>query len=155
MTESGNARTPTVEERLRRFLLIVAALIFVGTVAELWLTEHTEGFVQWLPFGLCALGAGATLAARYAPRRGVLLTLRGVMVLIALGGGFGFYEHLAHNLAFEQEIRPNAAFIEAFGEALYGASPLLAPDILVLAAILALAATYEHPALERGVKRET
>jgi hypothetical protein len=73
------------------------------------------------------------------------------MLLVGLGSLFGLYEHIEHNLAFELEIRPTAAVNDVFMEALKGASPLLAPGILGLAALIALAATYYHPAL---VKRE-
>jgi hypothetical protein len=139
----------TVEERLRRFLLTTAAVIFAGTVVELWFAEHVESTVQLVPFGLCALGTAAAVAALAAPRRRVLLLVRGVMAAVALGSLYGWYAHLAHNLAFEQEIRPNAPFSAVFWEALSGASPLLAPGILALAAALALASTYGHPALQR------
>lgn len=57
-------------------------------------------------------------------------------------------EHIEHNLAFELEIRPNATTGDVFFEALSGANPLLAPGILGLAAIVALAATYYHPQLD-------
>ena len=59
------------------------------------------------------------------------------------------YEHIEHNLAFELEIRPNASASDVWLDALKGASPLLAPGVLGLAASLALAATYQHPALAR------
>jgi hypothetical protein len=137
----------TVEERLRRFLLAAAALVFAATPVELWFAEHTESEVQLVPFILCGLGLAAVAAALTAPRRGVLLGLRAVMAVMVLGGGFGGYEHLTHNLAFEREIRPSAPAAAVFWDALSGASPLLAPGILALAAALALAATYRHPAL--------
>ena len=68
-----------------------------------------------------------------------------VMVLNVLGSALGIYEHIENNLGFELEIRPNAAVVDVFIEALHGASPLLAPGILALAGLLALAATYYHP----------
>lgn len=139
-----------VEARLRRFLLTAAALVFATTVLELWFVEHAESAVQIIPFVLCGLGLLAVAAAWYTPRRGVLLGLRAVMVLVALGSLFGWYEHLAHNIAFELEIHPNATTGDVFWEALSGASPLLAPGILMLAAFLAVAATYAHPALSRA-----
>ena len=69
------------------------------------------------------------------------------MGLITLGSCFGIFEHIENNLAFALEIRPNAVVSDVFFEALRGASLLLAPGILTLGAILALAATYYHPAL--------
>ncbi len=51
------------------------------------------------------------------------------------------------NLSFEQEVRPNAEMGDMVMNALKGASPLLAPGALVFAGLLAIAATYYHPAL--------
>lgn len=144
----------TVEEEYRLFLLILAGLLFVGTVVELWFEEHVEGTVQVVPFVLCGLGLCAVAAVLFRPRRRGLLVLRAVMAVVALGAVYGLYEHLAHNFAFELEIRPQAGWGDVFWEALSGASPLLAPGILALAALLAAAATYHHPALtERDSRR--
>lgn len=136
-----------VAQQYRVFLLGLAAFIFAGTALELWLVEHAESAVQLVPFALCGLGLGSAGAALFVPRRGVLLTLRTVMGIVALGSLFGVYEHAWHNLAFELDIRPGAAVRDVLWEALSGASPLMAPGILALAAVLAAAATYQHPAL--------
>ena len=136
-----------VEQRLRWFLLSLAGFVFLGTVVELWLEEHTESATQFIPFVLCGLGFLAVVAALINPNRVTLLALRGVMGLVALGGLFGVYEHLEHNLAFELEIRPTATVTAVLLDALKGASPMLAPGILALTALIAIAATYYHPAL--------
>lgn len=143
-----------VVQRYRTFLLGLAACIFVGTAIELWLVEHLESFVQVIPLVLCGLGLGSAVAALYAPRRSVLLALRAVMLGIALGSAYGVYEHVWHNFAFELDIRPGAAVGDVFWQALSGASPLMAPGILALAALLAAAATYAHPALARSNAQE-
>jgi hypothetical protein len=134
--------------RLRQFLLVVSALLCVGTLVELWLTNHMETFVQLIPFALCGLGLAAVVAALLSPRRAALLALRALMVLVALGGFFGVYRHLAGNLEFHRELHPNASTGELLSGALGGANPLLAPGILALTAALAIAATYYHPALQ-------
>ncbi len=136
--------------RLRRFLLITSALLFAGTLGELWLINHTEGPVQFIPFVLCGLGLLVLLVVRLRPRRATMLGLRAVMALVMLGSLFGVYLHIESNLAFLREITPNAPTREAVFGALGGANPLLAPGILALAAMLALAATYYHPALRKG-----
>jgi hypothetical protein len=69
------------------------------------------------------------------------------MVAILLGSLFGIYEHVSNNLAFELEIYPNEAVTDALLHAFGGANPLLAPGVLGLAALLAIAATYYHSAL--------
>jgi hypothetical protein len=139
----------TIEQRLRTFLLIISAWLCVGTVVELLLAKHTEELVQFVPFVLCGLGLIVILAALLRPCRTTLLALRGVMALLIVGSLFGIYEHIEGNLAFELEIRPSAALADVWLKALQGAAPLLAPGILALAAALAIAATYYHPALRR------
>ncbi len=139
--------SPTAEEQLRRFLLVVAGLVFTATTAELALVEHDESFVQLVPYILCGIGIVAVAALVWRPKRGVLLASRVVLAVVALGSIYGWYEHVAHNLAFELEIRPNATTGDVIWDALGGASPLLAPGILALGSALAYAATFRHPAL--------
>jgi hypothetical protein len=141
--------TIIVERRLRIFLLGIAGCICAGTIVELLLAEHTETAVQLVPFALCGLGLLAVAAALVRPQRATLIALRVVMPLLILGSLLGVYEHIEHNLAFELEIRPGATASDVWLDALKGASPLLAPGVLALAASLALAATYAHPALAR------
>lgn len=140
--------------RLRQFLLIVSALLFAGTLVELWLTNHMETFVQLIPFILCGLGFVVVIAAMLRPRRAALLGLRACMGLVALGGLFGVYQHLDHNLGFHRELHPNASTGDLIMGALGGANPLLAPGILALTAALAIAATYYHPALRVKEREE-
>jgi len=142
--------------RLRQFLLVMSALLFVGTLVELWLTDHSETFVQLIPFALCGLGLVAVILALLSPRRIALLSLRAVMALVALGSFFGVYQHLSNNLGFQRELHPNASTGDLLMGTFGGANPLLAPGILALTATLAIAATYYHPSLrakERGEDR--
>ena len=134
--------------RLRRFLLVIAGLLLAGTVLELWVINHTEEPIQWLPFILCGIGLVAVGAALLRPQRRVLLGLRWLMGAVTLGSVFGVIEHIESNLGFVLEIHPNATTEQILTGALGGASPLLAPGMLALAAILAIAATYYHPALK-------
>lgn len=141
---------PTVEDRLRHFLLVLAALVFVTTIGELALVGHDESFVQVVPYILGGMGLLAVLAILWRPVRGVLLAGRGVLVIVALGSVYGWYEHVAHNLAFELEIRPGSTTSDVLWEALSGASPLLAPGILALGAVMAIVGTYRHPVLVKS-----
>lgn len=135
------------EHQLRKFLLGTTGAIFVGTVIELVLVEHTADTVQWIPFILSGLGLFTVLAAWMAPFRGMILTLRGVMVVMVGGGFYGIYEHFQSNLAFAMEINPGIETTQAIIEALYGANPMMAPGIFCLAGLLGLFATYRHPAV--------
>ena len=136
----------SVEDTFRHFLLIVSGAIALGTIVELWLTEHTEEPIQYLPFVICVLALLSILAVALRPSRPTILTLRGIMGLSAAVSFFGAFEHFTANYGFAQEIQPNAAMPQLIWSALHGASPLLAPGILGLMAILAIAATYAHPA---------
>lgn len=136
--------------RLRRFLLALSILLLGGTVVELLLVNHKENAVQIIPFVLCGLGAIAAFIVLIRPRRATVLSLRLCTTLVICGSVFGIYEHLANNVSFQREIKPNAPMSDVFMSAIAGGNPLLAPGTLAVAAILALAATYYHPALERS-----
>jgi hypothetical protein len=135
--------------RLRTFLLGLAAFMAAGTIIELVLTEHWDGPPQILPFVLCGLSFFTIVAVLIRPRRGTLRLMRWIVGITFVGSLFGIFEHIEHNFGFALEIQPNAAVSEIFWEALGGANPLLAPGILALMALLALAASYYHPALCR------
>jgi hypothetical protein len=139
--------TTTVEQRLRTFLLWLAGSMCVGTIIELFLAKHYEDPLQLIPFALCGVGLIAVVAALRRPQRVRLLALRGVMSLLLLGSLLGVYEHLVNNFAFELDMRPSAVWSDVWFQALRGAAPLLAPGILAVAAVVAIAATYAHPAL--------
>lgn len=140
----------TVESGYRRFLLILPIFIFIGTIVELWLQDHDQEPLQYIPFILCGVGLAAVLAALRFPNRRVLLALRVIMVIVALGSLLGVTLHLRGNFAFQLDIRPNASPGDVVMEALKGQDPLTAPGVLAIAAVLALAATYKHPALRRS-----
>ena len=131
----------TTETTLRRAMLAVAALMAAGTLGELVLTEHTGGAVQWVPFVLLVTMAAAIAAAALAPGRSTRLALRIVSGLLVVGSAFGVWEHLEHNYAFEAEIRPDSPGSTLVFEAIFGASPLLAPGVVGVIGLLAAAAT--------------
>ena len=139
-----------VLSRLRRFLLVTSALLFVGALAELWLVGHAESATQLIPFVLCGLGLVFSLAALVRPGRAALLALRACLALVALGSLYGVYEHVVENVEFQREIMPGSTTGELVSAGLGGANPLLAPGVLALAAALGMAATYYHPALRKG-----
>ncbi len=137
----------TILFRLRLFLLLLAGFLFVGTLAELVFLNHTAQPVQFMPFVLCVIGIVAVAAAVLRPQRNVLLSLRVIMVIVAVGGAFGAMLHLVNNVSFKLEISPNASVLDLVTAAVAGGNPLLAPGILTIGALLALAATYYHGAL--------
>ena len=134
--------------RLRSFLLLTVASLCVLTMVELWLDGHTVD-LQVIPFVLCSLGLLAVAAFWFRPGRGTLLTLRAALLPLPGGSLLGMYLHVSGNLAFALEIRPNASLGDVWYEGLTGGSPPLAPGMLALAAALAAAATWRHPAAAR------
>jgi len=140
-------RNDVVLQRLRTFLLLLAAGMSLGAIVELWAANHTEEPLQWVPFVLCGLSIVVILAALLRPQRAVLITLRVVMVLMIAGSVLGIYEHVEGNIEFAQEIHPNLNASALLLEGLTGGNPLLAPGTLAVAALIALTATYYHPAL--------
>lgn len=133
--------------RLRRFLLAFAVLLFGGAVAELWLVKHTGEALQLVAFALCALGAAGALVVLLRARRATVWLLRACAVVVFCGTLLGVYLHVAGNVEFQREIDPDTPAADLWRGALRGGNPLLAPGILSVAALLALAATYRHPAL--------
>lgn len=93
------------EGRLRQFMLLVAASIFVAVPVELVLEEHTKEPLQLIPFVLCGVGLLTVVAALLRPQRTTLFALRVAMLLVALGGVLGIALHLWNNFEFERETR--------------------------------------------------
>lgn len=137
----------TTEAALRRFLLVGVVVGCVGVAAELVLIGHTGSKVQWIPLVLAAAGIAGSAALTFAPGRKAVWLLRSVGLVLAAGALFGIYEHMAHNYAFEVEIRPGGSGPELLYHAVTGASPLLAPGAFLLVALLAFGATWRHPSV--------
>jgi hypothetical protein len=135
--------------RLRQFLFGLAITMCIGVIAELWLTEHYQDPMQWVPLVLCGLGVIGLLLAWFKPNRQTLRALRVFMLIVALGGLLGVYEHLERNLEFAREVKAAFANAQPLWAALTGANPPLAPGALVITALVAVAGTYAHPGLNQ------
>ncbi len=137
----------TTLTRLRQFLLIISAGVFVMTVTELFFLAHWTETIQLLPFVLSFAGLITLALAYFQTGRTTLRLLRWTMIIIALCSFIGFYEHMSNNYEFQREIQPNATTSEYILATLEGANPVLAPGILTLGAVIGLAATYQHQLL--------
>jgi hypothetical protein len=133
-----------VLSRLRKFLLMLAVLLFAGALIELWLVGHTAEFVQWVAFVLAGVGASSSLLALFRLGPATVRILRVCMLVVALGSFFGIYQHISGNIALAREVHPDYSTSQLFWRGLQGGNPLLAPGILVVAALLALSATYRY-----------
>jgi len=134
--------------RIRQFLLIISAAVFVMTVTELFFLSHWTETIQLLPFVLSGWGLIVLGLAYFRPSAATMSLLRWSMLVIGLCSLIGVYEHMANNLGFQMEIQPNATTWELIQATLEGANPVLAPGILALGAAIGWTAVYGHSALE-------
>lgn len=134
----------------RRFLLLVACATCAGVMVELWLTGHYDEPLQLAPFIVCGIGIVLLLAALAQPKRGVLRVLQALMIVMALVGAVGTIVHLNGDLELAQEVKPAQVQSQPVWMALTGHNPALAPGALCITALIALAATYRHPALQKA-----
>lgn len=139
--------------RLRRFLLAIAGLLLLGTLIELALIQHWDEPLQLTPFILSAIGLAGVAWAWVKSERGPLLALRALMVPLTLGSLVGVFVHVSSNIEIYTETHANAGTLAVIAAGLGGHNPLIAPGMLALAGILAAAATYGHPALQRAAAR--
>ena len=90
------------------------------------------------------------IAVLARPQRGLLRALQVLMIVTAIAGGIGTIVHLRGNLELAQEVKPAQAQAQPLWMALTGHNPPLAPGALGITALIALAATYRHPALQKS-----
>lgn len=134
--------------RIRQFLLVISAVVFLMTVTELFFLSHWSETIQILPFILSGWGLITLALAYFRPSRQTMDLLRWSMIVIGLCSLIGVYEHMANNLGFQTEIQPNASAWELIMATLEGANPVLAPGILALGAMIGWTAAYRHSALQ-------
>jgi len=135
--------TPSpVEDRLRLLCRAFAVLMSIGAIVELWLVDHTGTLLRLLPFGLSALVVGSVTFVSFRETRRAVRVHRIIMVLVMLGGAYGVYAHVSHNMTFAREIRPSAPMSDIWIAGVRGANPLMAAGVLVMAAALGLTGTY-------------
>ena len=134
--------------RIRQFLLIISAAVFIMTVTELFFLSHWTATIQLLPFALSGWGLIVLALAYFKPSPTTINVLRWSMVVIGLCSLIGIYEHMSNNLGFQMEIQPNATPWELIMATLEGANPVLAPGILMLGAAIGWTAAYQHSALK-------
>ena len=133
-----------VLRRLRKFLLLLAVFLFAGALAELWLVGHTEGPIQLLPFVLAVVAIVVSLLVFFWRSAGTIQVMRIWMGIVVLGTLLGIYLHVEGNVAFGREVDPKASTSQLAWEGVGGGNPLLAPGVLAIAALLAVAATYHY-----------
>lgn len=133
--------------RIRTFLLGIVLLGILATGGELILLEHTEELAQWLPLALLGLGLAGLLALAVRPSAGTFLVFRALMVCFVAAGVAGVWLHYRGNVEFELEMYPGLEGVALFRKAIAGATPALAPGMMLHLGLLGLIYTYRHPNL--------
>ncbi|MEX2152515.1 MAG: hypothetical protein WD825_04200 [Gemmatimonadaceae bacterium] len=126
---------------LTRVLLAIFFAGLLGTAAELLLLEHFEDILQIIPFFVIALGVaiGGWYARRESP--GSVRAFRAMLVLLAISGVTGLVLHFRGNVEFAKESDASLGGLELIWEALMGATPALAPGMMVFLAAIGYAIT--------------
>ena len=115
----------------RRLLLLVLVLAMAGTGAELLAIGHYESAVQRLPLFVIALAFSALVWRARSHSVAATRCFIVAMVAISLVGLAGLVFHYRGNLVFELEMHPTMHQLPLFWEAIRGATPVLAPAVMV------------------------
>ena len=139
----------SIANLLRSFVVAVFIFGVIGAITDLVLLEHTEDTWQLVP--LILLGASLVVLVGYAlVRRPIVLhTFRVLMALFVVGGCLGMYFHLQGNMEFELEMYPSLKGLDLFWESITGATPALAPGMMIQLGLLGLIFTFRHPVLAK------
>jgi hypothetical protein len=137
------------ETLVRRALLAILVLGLVGTEIELFLLKHTDGFWQLVPVVLLGLTLALVIWCAARPGAAALRTLQVIMALFLLSGAVGIIQHFQGNLIDEGESNPGLGGRDLYKAAAMGATPLLAPGIMLQLGLVGLLFTFRHPALAR------
>lgn len=126
---------------LHRLLLAIFFAGILGSIAELVFLEHYEDTWQRVPFAVALIGL--VVGGWYAPTRDArsLRWFRGVLALFVLSGLIGLGLHFRGNLEFAQEQDASIRGLPLLWEVLTGATPALAPGMMIFLAVIGHAAT--------------
>jgi hypothetical protein len=123
---------------VRRVILVILVLAMVGILVDLLLVEHFEDTWQLVPVVLLVLGLAVVAWHAVAANRSSRRALRTLMSLFVLSGFVGFFLHYRGNVEFELEQNPNATRWELFRESMMGATPALAPGVMIQIGLIGL-----------------
>ena len=139
---------PDTLSALRLLLLATFVVGVVGTSVELVLIEHYEELWQLAP--LLLMLASLLVLAWYGAARSAaaVRAFRGVLALFVVGAGVGIVLHYQGNVEFELERAPSLGGLALVWEAVRGATPALAPGTMLQLALVGLAWSFRHPALD-------
>ena len=135
-------------ERLRKLILAVLLAGMAANTAELLLLGHFESRVQFIPLVTLAIGIVGASLVLIRPTRDRVGFLRVASALFISVGLAGLYFHYQGNAEFELEMYPALGGFQLFLESLQGATPALAPGVLIFFGLMGFVSTVRHPLLE-------
>ena len=124
--------------RVSQLLTLILLVGGVGTLADLVLLGHVEGWQQLVPVVLLGVGVLVSGWHLLAPRSVSLRAVQWLGGLYVASGLLGLWFHYQGNLEFEREMAPDAAGWPLIKAVLTGATPALAPGTMVWFGALAL-----------------
>ena len=126
----------SLDAKITRLILIAIAFMSVGLSIELYLLEHYEGILQFIPIICVSLGLILSLVLFRFRNKTIQILFHISLILMVASGLAGIFLHLKANYEFEKEIRPSINGMDLFMESLSGALPSLAPGSLILLALI-------------------
>lgn len=140
---------PDTMQTLRRILAAILLFGTLGTCVELWLLEHDEELLQFIPLLVLGLAAVLVLLVSLRPSTASVRILQVVMVACIASGIAGVVLHFRANMEFQLEMDPSLPRDELFLKVMRAkAPPALAPGVLVQLGLIGLAFSYRHPTAE-------
>ena len=144
----------SVEQQLRRLILLLLTFGLIALFGELIALGHYEDWKQFIPLtmiGVTLLAVVWHVTSGAAPSVRVLQI---VFVLLIVTGATGIVLHYRSNVEFQLEVSPGLVGWELIKKALNAkAPPALAPGVMAQLGVLGLIYTFRHPAL-RGSQEE-
>ncbi len=110
--------------------------MMVGTLLELYLLDHYENKLQFIPIVCIGLSAINMLILVFRKTKLTIDLFKLTLLLTILSGIYGVFLHLRANYEFEQEIKPTESAWNLFLESLSGALPTLAPFSMIVFALI-------------------
>jgi hypothetical protein len=146
LPESEARRALHVASRLTLIILLVA---IIGTGTDLLLLEHFADPWQFVPLVLLSAGLVVLVWHGRARSHRSHRMLHIVMALFAVSGVLGTWLHYRGNVEFEREQNAALGSWALFREAMMGATPALAPGIMIYLGLLGIVYGLVTPPIPR------
>jgi hypothetical protein len=155
---------PDTLDVIRRVLLAILIIGLGGTIVELLLLQHDEGFAQFIPLILIGMAFGAIVWQTLDRGPVSLRAFQITMALFIVAGFLGMYLHFRANVAFQREVDPAIGGRDLLVKAVTAKTPpALAPGSMSQLGLIGLAYAYRYPVRRRddpytaraGLRRST